>query len=520
MFNRILPVSRAFVPVLSVFTALLVFTACTRQQEGGMVQASGAVTELRYGFTTEPVTLDPLNPSNTADGRSILFNVFEGLVKPDTGGRLQPCVAESWTIEQGGLVYNFKLRQDMRFHDGSILNVDDVKFTLDTAAAAGFEGFTGIEKVEVSGQDTVSVILKAPDPEFLPYITIGIVKADNPDREKNPIGTGPYYIENYTMQQSLVLRKFEDYWQRRPPESRDLPHLDKVAIVFLADSSALLLGLWGGSIDGASITGSLSRQLDARDFDIVPGYSASVHLLALNNAAPPLDDIRVRQALNYAIDIQGIIDAAFFGQGEPSGSPLIPGLTDYYEQALVNPYPLDLDRARSLLAEAGYSEDRRRLSLEITVPSNYTMHVDTAQVIAGQLAEAGIDTEIKLVDWASWLSDVYRNRDYQATIISLDANNVSPRGFLSRYRSDSGGNFINFKNGDFDRVYDAALHEIDDVKRAGLFKEAQRIISANAAGVYIQDIFYFKAFRRGTYDGVLNYPLYAIDFASIYGVTK
>ena len=512
MFNRKLFISSASALALA---ALLVFTGCPRQRNLS-AQAEGTATELRYGFTTEPVTLDPLHPSNTADGRSILFNVFEGLIKPDTEGRLQPCVAESWTIKQGGLVYNFKLRQGVRFHDGSLLNPIDVQFTLETAAAAGFQGFAAIEKVETT-EDTVTVTLKNPDPEFLPYITIGVVKADNPDREKNAIGTGPYFIESYTVQQSLVLKKFDDYWQR--PTEGEMPRLDKVTIVFLADSDALLLGLQGGSIDGASITGSLTQQLDLRHFDIVPGYSASVHLLALNNAAPPLDDIRVRQALNYAVDIQGIIDAAFFGQGEPSGSPLIPGLAAYYEQSLTDPYPLDLDRARSLLAEAGYGEGRQ-FSLEITVPSNYVMHVDTAQVIVGQLAKIGIDAVIKLVDWATWLSDVYRNREYQATIISLDANNVSPRGFLSRYRSDSGSNFINFRSADFDRVYDAALSETDEAERAGLFREAQKIISANAASVYIQDIFYFKAFRGGTYGGVLNYPLYVIDFASMYGIPK
>jgi peptide/nickel transport system substrate-binding protein len=491
------------------------FTACAGRREGG--QGAQTASELRYGFTTEPATLDPLSPSNTADGRSILFNVFEGLVKPDTEGRLRPCAAESWTVEQDGLVYNFKLRQGVRFHDGSLLSAADVKFSLDSAAAAGFEGFTQIEKVETEGDGAVRVILKTPDPEFLPYITIGIVKAGSTDREKNAVGIGPYAIESYTVQQSLVLKRFAAYWGGLPEDGR---YLEKVTTVFLADSDALLLGLRGGSIDGASITGSINQQLDPERFDIVQGWSATVQLLALNNAAKPLDDIRVRQAINYGVDTQGIIDAAFFGKGEPSGSPLIPGLALYYESSLVNPYPLDIERARSFLAEAGYGEGGEKLSLEITVPSNYTMHIDTALVIVGQLAKIGISANIKLVDWATWLSDVYRGRKYEATIISLDANNVSPRSFLSRYRSSGGSNFINFKNNDFDRIYSAAIAETDEAKRVQLYKEAQRVISANAASVYIQDIFYFKAFRGGAYGGVLNYPLYVIDFAAMYGIKK
>jgi peptide/nickel transport system substrate-binding protein len=148
------------------------------------------------------------------------------------------------------------------------------------------------------------------------------------------------------------------------------------------------------------------------------------------------------------------------------------------------------------------------------------MHVDTAQVIVSQLAKAGINAAIKLVDWPTWLSDVYRGRNYQATIISLDSSNVSPRSFLSRYRSGSSSNFINFSSAAFDRVYDAALAESSEEKRAALYREAQRIISADAASVYIQDILGFRAFRTGAYGGVKNYPLYVIDFASMYGITN
>jgi peptide/nickel transport system substrate-binding protein len=498
---------RVFGILLALFTLL---SACSRQKAAGT--RSGA--ELRYGFASEPATFDPLNPANTADGRSILFNVFEGLVKPGTDGQLLPCLAESWTIEQGGAAYNFQLREGVLFHDGSGLTAADVKFTLDTAAAAGFEGFTQVEKTEIPDSRTVRITLKYPDPEFLPYLTVGIVKDGSTGREKNAVGTGPYRIENYKAQQSLTLKKFEGYWQQ------GLPYFEKVTIVFFADSSALVLGLQGGSIDGATITSALAQQLNPQRFDLAPGFSASVQMLALNNAVKPLDDIHVRQAVNYSIDVQGIIDMAFFGRGEPSGSPLIPGLAAYYEKSLANAYPADTGTAQSLLAQAGYGEGEKKLTLEITVPSNFTMHIDTAQVIVGQLAKAGISANIKLVDWATWLKDVYQNRDYQATIISLDAKTVSPRAFLSRYQSSADNNFINFNNSAFDRVYSAALAEVDEEKRIALYREAQQIISDNAASVYIQDIVGFKAFRGGAYGGALNYPLYVIDFASMYGTEK
>ncbi|MDR2159054.1 MAG: ABC transporter substrate-binding protein [Treponema sp.] len=518
--------------VLSLYFAfpilIFLFSACPRGNQGEAdAGASGegvflttAETpleggELRFGLTTEPATLDPLSPANTADGRSILFNVFEGLVKPDTEGRFRPAAAESWTQEEGGRVYTFTLRGGLVFHDGSPVTPEDVKFTLDTAARAGFEGFARIEGVEITGSRNIRIILGEPDPEFLPYLTVGIVQKNNTDREKKPVGTGPFMIEEYAAQRFLTLAKNPAYWQK------GIPHLDRVTFVFLADSDALLLGLRGESIDGAGVTGSVVRQLDPARFDAVPGPSAAVQLLALNNGVKPFDDIRVRRAVNYGIDIPRIIDTAFYGEGEPSGSPLIPGLVHYYEGALKDPYPFDPAKARSLLAEAGYGNGTaggNTLSLEITVPSNYTMHVDTAQVVVNQLSAVGIDATIKLVDWATWLSDVYRGRNYQGTIISLDAVNVSPRSFLARYLSGGESNFVNFRSAEYDRVYNTALVETDEAKRINLYKEAQRIISENAAGVYIQDIMGFTVFPKGRFRGVVNYPLHVIDLSSVYRI--
>ncbi|MDR0554288.1 MAG: ABC transporter substrate-binding protein [Treponema sp.] len=505
--------------ILILLMALV--SACSRAKpdtsaEGGEPVAPEARIlpggELRYGFTTEPATLDPLDPANTADGRSILFNVFEGLVKPDTGGNFLPAVAEAWEVTEEGRVYVFTLRPGLRFHDGSDVDAADVEFSLNEAIRAGFTGFNQIESVAVTPGGEIRVTLKAPDPEFLPYLAVGIVPRNNAERKTKPIGAGPFSIESYAAQRSLTLVKNPHY------RLEGLPYLDKVTIVFVADSDALLLALRAGSIDGAGVTGSLIPQLDPDVFEAVPGYSNSVQMIALNNARPPLDDPRVRQALNYAIDPQEIIDTAFYSLGEPSGSPLIPGLSKYYDRSLVNPYPADADKAKALLAEAGYGEGapKGRLSLEITVPSNYTMHVDTAQVAVNQLERAGVKAAIRLVDWGVWLSEAYQGRRYTATIISVDSPAASPRGFLSRYRSDAGGNFFNYRSDAFDRVYDEAQREMRDDRRAELYQEAQRIVSGDAAAIYIQDILGFKVFPKGRFGGALNYPLYVTDFSSIY----
>ena len=460
-------------------------------------------------MATEPVTLDPLSTANTADGRSILFNVFEGLVKHDSTGKLTPAVAESYSIEDNGLVYVFTLRHGLLFHDGETLTAGDVLFSLNTAAAANFPGFNNVSSIDSEIPNQVKITLREPDPEFLHNLNVGIVPQRNNDRERNPIGTGPFSIESYNPQESLRLVKNPNYWQL------ELPKLDRISIIFAANSDALVTGLLGGNIDGAVLTGAMLSQLNMDNFDSVPWYSNAVQLMVLNNAQSPLDDIRIRQAINYALDIQGIIDTAFSGLGEPSGSPLIPAMSYIYDESLRNPYPRDLERARALMAEAGYPGG---FSLEIMAPSNYTMHVDTAQVIVNQLAQAGINASIRLIDWGTWLSEVREHRRYQATIISLDARDASPRSFLARYQSNHSGNFMNFNNAEYDRLYSEALTEPSEERRITLYRQLQHILSDNAAGAYIQDIMQFWIFRKDTFGGVVNYPLYVNDFSTIYAI--
>ena len=501
--KRLFPLAALALCAPVILLSVVIFSvSCSRQTGKGSLKPAN---DLRFGLTTEPVTFDPLNPANTADGRSILFNVFEGLVKPDSSGGLIPAVAESYRVD--GSTYVFVLRKGIQFHDGKEVKPADVAFSLLEAQKAHFPGFDKIAGIDISGPREIRIILTKPDPEFLPYLTVGIVPRNNPDREKKPVGTGPFIIKSYLPQQSLKLVRNPYYWHRGEPL------LESVTIAFSSDTDSLLTGLKGGNIEGASVTGALIPQLDPNEFDIIPSNSNTVQLMALNNAQKPLDDVRVRRAINYAIDVQRIIETAFYGKGESSGSPLIPGLKNVYNESLRNPYPADLEKAKKLLAEAGYSKG---FPLEIVVPSNYTMHVDTAQVIVHQLLDAGIVATIRLLDWGTWLSEVYRNRNYQSTIISLDANNVSPRSFLSRYLSDAKDNFINFNNPAYDKVYQAALVENDEKQRIALYKEAQQLISENAASVFIQDIVGFKVFTKGRFDGIKNYPLYIIDFASIY----
>ena len=469
--------------------------------------ADGAVQggEFIYGMSTEPNSLDPYK-TETADTRRILFNVFEGLVRPDTNGNLQPAVAESFKVSDDALSYIFTIRKGLKFHNGNEVTADDVKYSLDTAIAAGLEGFDAVASVEVADVATVEITLKAPDPDFLPYLTTPVIPVDYTDQGSHPIGTGPFKFESYTPQQSLVLTKNDDYWQE------ELPYLDKVTFKFEADTNALLLDLQAGSIDSASLDNATAEQLSAEDFTFYDQNSNSVQQLSLNNAVKPFDDVRVRRAISYAVDPDEIIALAVSGKGVRVGSPVIPGLKTYYNDNLTNTYPKDLDKAREFLAQAGYPDG---FSFTITVPSNYQVHVDTAQVIVNELQAIGVTADIQQVDFPTWLERVYTGRQYEATIISVDGTTLSPRSFLSRYVSTASNNFVNYKSADYDALYTQAQSEPDAGRRADLYMQAQQLLSKDAASVYIQDITNVSVLRKG-FEGLLSYPLYVFDVSTIY----
>ena len=362
-----------------------------------------------------------------------------------------------------------------------------------------------IKSVEAKDASTVTIHLKEADYDFLPELTVAILPKGYTEQDTHPIGTGPYMFESYSPQQKLVLKKNPYYWQK------GLPHFDKVTFKLESDSNALLTDLQGGSVDGASIANNVASQLGS-EFQVIASNSNSVQLLALNNKTEPFNNADVRRAVCYAVNPDEIIQTVDFGKGVRCGSPVIPGLKKYCETSLAKAYNHNTAKAKQLLAKAGYPNG---FSMSITVPSNYTVHVETAQVIVNELKEVGIKATIHQVDFATWLSKAYHNREYQSTIVSVDGATLSPRSYLSRYVSDSDKNFTNYSSAAYDALYRKAETEKDETKRIALYKQAQKMLSDDAASVYIQDISNLNALKNGI-SGFTAYPLYVFDAASLY----
>ena len=360
--------------------------------------------EITVGVTADlDSSLDPHVSSSSAGTREILFNVYEGLMKPDAEGNLNPAVAESYSVNDTADEYTFVLRQGVKFHNGNDVTVDDVVYSL--SRAAGLEtgeplvaDVAGIAAVEALDEKTVKVTLKAPDTEFLAHITTAIIPKDI-DPANEVVGTGPFKFTERKVQESITLEKFDGYWGEKP-------YLDKVTLKVIDNAETLVMSLKSGAVDMATHL-VFSQVKELAGLNIYEGASNAVQGLYLNNAVKPLDDPLVRQALCYAVDKQAILDLAFDGHGTLVGSSMFPAFKKYFMDELTNYYEYDPAKAKDLLKEAGYEGG---FELEITVPSNMQQHVDTAQVIVEQLQAVGITAKINQVEWNTWLEDVYRGR--------------------------------------------------------------------------------------------------------------
>lgn len=454
--------------------------------------------------------LDP-HKVNAAGTKEILFNIYEGLVKYDASGDLKCAVAEDYTISEDGLTYTFHLRDGVKFHDGSEVTAEDVVYSINRYAdISQAPEFYNMQEVNNPDNKTVTVTLDAPNTDFLADLTLAIIPASNSAPDTNVIGTGPYKFVSRSPQESITLEAFDDYWGEKA-------HIKNVTLKVIANPDAIVMELKGGAVDMyCRITDTQAAELAGSDFEILEGTMNLVQALYLNNNVAPFDDIRVRQALCYAIDPQEIMNFVSGGKGTELGSSMFPAFGKYFDESLNHVYDQDLEKAKALLAEAGYADG---LSFTITVPSNYQQHVATAEVLVEEFAKIGVNAEIELVEWNSWLSDVYTDRHFQSTVIGVDASTLTAGALLQRFVSDSEKNFMNFHNGTYDAEFLAAVSTTDEAEQTAHYKECLKILADEAANVYIQDLPTFVAVRKNI-GGYQFYPLYVQDLASLYFVEE
>ena len=365
----------------------------------------------------EPPNLDPTAGAAAAIDEVVYANVFEGLTRFGPDGSVLPALAESWEIAPDGLSWVFTLREGVTFHDGLPMTAEDVAFSFERAMAddstnAQKQLFEGINSVNVIDDRTVEIGLDTPKGALLWNLAWGdaviVSPASAETNATDPVGTGPFRFERWVQGDQVELVRNAEYWGE--PAA-----LDGVTFKFISDPTAAFAAMMAGDIDAfpnfPAPENLAQFQADPR-FSVIVGTTEGETILAMNNARAPFDDVRVRRAVAHAIDRSAIIDGAMFGYGTPIGSHFAPHHPAYEDLTGMSAY--DPEMARALLAEAGLA-DGFETTLTLPPPS-YARR--GGEIIASQLRDVGIEAEIINVEWAQWLEQVFKGKDFGLTIVS------------------------------------------------------------------------------------------------------
>jgi peptide/nickel transport system substrate-binding protein len=432
--------------------------------------------DISIGMVLEPPNLDPTAGAAAAIDEVVYANVFEGLTRFGPDGSVNPGLAESWEISEDGTTYTFTLRSGVTFHDGEPMTAEDVVFTLDRARAEGSTNaqpalFANIVSVEAVDDTTVTVTLDGPDGAFLFDMAWGdaviVDPASAETNATNPIGTGPFRFVEWVQGDRVELARNDAYWGEPAP-------LEAATFRFISDPNAAFAALMAGDVDAFPnfpAPETLSQfEADPR-FTVIVGSTEGETILAMNNQQAPLDDIRVRQAISHAINRQDIIDGAMFGYGTPIGTHFAPHNPDYVDLTANSAY--DPEAARALLAEAAPDGLTLRLALP---PPSYARR--GGEIIAAQLREVGIETEITNLEWAQWLEQVFRGHDFDLTIVS----HTEPMDIGIYARPDY---YFQYARPEFVALNDMLATTSDPAERSSLMAQMQRMIADDYVNGYL-----------------------------------
>jgi peptide/nickel transport system substrate-binding protein len=480
----------------------------------GVVSALGSEAwaetkdRLVIGMSLEPPLLDPTKNAAAAIREVTTPSIFESLGRIDRTGNVAPGLAESWSISEDGKEYLFKLRPNVKFHDGEPLDASVVKFTLDRLFAPDSTNpakslYTDIDKVEVVDPMTVKVTLKSPNSFLLYSLSLGDAGIMHPKtaatNDKNPIGTGPFMFKERKEGDSITLVK--------SPTWRDPGAIKLNTVIFriVKDPSAQVNALLAGDVDafpGFQAPELVDRLKKDPRFAVVVGTTEGEVILATNNTRKPFDNLKVRQAIAHAINRDELISAES-GFGVPIGSHFAPHNKAYID--LTKTYPFDIAKAKALLAEAGYPNGFEA-SLKLP-PVGYAQRA--GEVIASQLGKIGIKVAITQLQWPQWLSEVFKEHNYDLTIVAhTEAND------LDRYARD--GYYWGYDSPEFKAKWREVVAATDFAKRDELLKDAQRIVARDAVNGFLFQLAKIGVWKKDLVGMWENAPAPQVDLTGVY----
>jgi peptide/nickel transport system substrate-binding protein len=456
-------ISRSMVLLVA---ATLSLTACNAGSSTGTNDAEPK-TSLTVALTGPPVNLDFTTTAGAAIPQALMANIYQGLVRIDQDGKLQPLLADSWELSEDRKTYTFKLHPGVTFSSGDTFTADDVKFSIERVKSDAWKSslknkMNVVKAVTVVGDTEVKVELNQPSNAWLYDMGSPIGAMFDPKGvaalATTPVGTGPFTVSAWKPGDSLELAARTDYWGTAPS-------LKTATLRYFADATATTNALQSGDVDvvyNMQAPELLSSFKDNKDYQVLEGTSTGKIILSMNNKAAPFNDVRVRQAVMYAVDRKAVMDTAWNGMGTLIGGPVPP--SDPYYEDLNDAYPFNPDKARALLKEAGVEN----LNISFSVPTRpYATAV--SEIVVSQLKDVGINAKIESTEFpAVWLDQVFTKHDYQMSVILA----VETRDVLTMFNDPN--YYIGFDNS---KIKDDAA-AADTADEAGYISGMKKVVKS------------------------------------------
>ena len=445
-------------------------------------QAAEAPTDiLKIGIGVEPVTLFPYGSNDVASSRANV-NIFDRLLEKDENGKIIPSLATAWE-QVSPTVLKLSLRSNVVFHNGEPFTAEDVKYSVERMLnSPEIEHIASpMDRVEIIDPYTVNIILKAPFAPILSHLAhsamsilnekAAVEAGDNIDQM--PVGTGPYKLKAWNRGQNILLETFPEYWG-------GTPSIANIEMRIIPEATARTIALETGDIDVAYDVGEVDRErvIDSPDLQLIEKPIARIEYLGFNiekGKNPMWKDVRVREAIASAIDVQGIIDSVLFGAGTPADSVIFKSVIGHYDG--LTPRVRDIEKAKKLLAEAGIPKGTK---VSMWTTEGYRQKM--MEIVQENLREVGIDSTIEVYEWGRFLDGTGKGEHDMFILGWTTVTGDADYGIYNLIHTDAfggAGNRSFYSNPEMDRLLEEARVEIDPVKRDNMYKTIQETLYAD-----------------------------------------
>lgn len=511
--TKILALSLVTVMMFAMFAGCAPKENTDKPSTGDPVDGVKGRTDIVLAESSDVTSPDPHDQNDSTSAR-VIYMMFNNLVKLGADNTVVPDLAESWTVSEDSLEYTFVLRQGVKFHNGEELKASDVKFSIERqkASAKAKTGVDAVTEVVVNSDYSVTIKTATPYAPMLlnlsrPISAIVSEKAvtEAGDKFKDaPVGTGPMKFKSWKPNDSFVVERFDDYFEGKPVAT-------SITVRVIPEATSKTIALETGEVDFVGVVASIDngRVIDNPELKIVEQAQGSVNYIGMNQLSAPFDNIKVRQALSYAVNREAMIDVILEGYGTVSNT-VFPSMMPGYDGDLAL-YSYDPEKAKTLLSEAGFPDG---FKTEIATSGDERNRV--AQLLQADFAPIGVELDIQLLEWGAYLDYVSGN-DHKMFVLGW-SNSYNPDDNMTplfHSTSSSVTNRSHFKNAEIDTLIEAARSELDWAKREPMYKELQKKVMEQAVWIPIYQKQIVVGMNKNL-EGVELMPIEAYRFHNAY----